>query len=436
MLRVDIVAGRVFRDRVNDDGSLVPVRTYQVPGTVGAITPVAGDDGWLLAAGRGFVHLTREGIFHPIAEVAPAGTRMNDAACDPQGRFWAGTLADDHHDGGGALYRLDCDGQIELVLSDLTIANGLGWSPDGATMYLVDSGPRLIHAFDFDADRGTIARGRVLVSLAEEIGAPDGLTVDAAGDLWVAVYGGGCVHRYSPDGVLRETLDGPRRAEHLLRVRRTGAAPAVRHHRDRELERRAASRRTRGGTRLPVRHRRDRAPRITVSARPDLVEGDRRSEGCDDSRGRTRMTDTAENSSRSSAGAATSRCWPRSPAASGSISSDGTHTDSWLVTIDKGDLTVSHEPGAADCTIRGDKALFDELAGGRANAMSSVLRGALICTGDVELLFAIQRIFPARHASRNRVVTRGARNERRTWSRSSTATRSWSATTGATSRRR
>jgi sugar lactone lactonase YvrE len=209
LLRVDIAAGRVFRDRVNDDGTLDPVRTYSVPGTVGAIAPVASADGWLVAAGPRFAHLTRDGALHPIAEVTPAGTRMNDAACDPRGRFWAGTLAEDHRFGGGALYRLDCDGQVEMVSSDFTIANGIGWSPDGTTMYVADSHPRVVHAFDFDGDKGTVSGARVLISLAEEIGAPDGLTVDAAGDLWVAIYGGGCVHHYSPDGVLRETLTVP-----------------------------------------------------------------------------------------------------------------------------------------------------------------------------------------------------------------------------------
>jgi sugar lactone lactonase YvrE len=209
LLRVDIVAGRVYRDRVAEDGGLVPVRAYAVPGTVGAITPIEGDDGWLLAAGRGFVHLLPDGAQRPIAEVAPAGTRMNDAACDPQGRFWAGTLADDHRPGGGALYRLDRDGRIELVLGGLTISNGLGWSPDGETMYLVDSGPRVIHAFAFDAAQGTISAGRILVTIPEETGAPDGLTVDAAGDLWVAVYGGGCVRRYAPNGDLHQVLDVP-----------------------------------------------------------------------------------------------------------------------------------------------------------------------------------------------------------------------------------
>jgi sugar lactone lactonase YvrE len=210
LLRVDILAGRVFRDRVDDGGALMPVRAYDVPGTVGAVAPVDGDDGWILAAGRGFLHLRPDGSLRTVlADVVDAGTRMNDAACDPQGRFWAGTLADDHREGGGALYRLDPDGRVEVVLRDLTISNGLGWSPDGRTMYLVDSGPREVHAFAFDGARGTISDGRVLVSVPEEVGSPDGMTVDASGDLWVAIYGGGRVQRHAPDGELREVLEVP-----------------------------------------------------------------------------------------------------------------------------------------------------------------------------------------------------------------------------------
>jgi sugar lactone lactonase YvrE len=209
LLRVDIVAGRVYRDRVGDDGRLTLVRTYSVPGTVGAIAPVQDDDGWLLAAGRGFVHLSPDGSLRPFAEVAPEGTRMNDAACDPQGRLWAGTVAHDHHAGGGALYRLDRDGTTELVLSGLTISNGLGWSRDGRTMYLADSGPRVVQAFSFDGKRGTLSEPRMLIELPEEVGTPDGLTVDADGDLWVAVYGAGRIQRYSPSGALLQTLRVP-----------------------------------------------------------------------------------------------------------------------------------------------------------------------------------------------------------------------------------
>lgn len=209
LLAVDILAGQVYRGTVEDDGGLSLVRQYQMPGTVGAIVPIEGDDGWLVAAGRGLVHLSPDGETHQIAEFAPAGTRLNDGACDPQGRFWAGTLADDFRPGGGALYRLDGQGRVDLILSDLTISNGLGWSPDGATMYLADSGPRVIYAFRFEGETGSISSRRVLVATAEDVGTPDGLTVDASGDLWVAIYGGGQVHRYSPEGELREVLRLP-----------------------------------------------------------------------------------------------------------------------------------------------------------------------------------------------------------------------------------
>lgn len=209
LLRVDILAGRVYRDRVDHQGALAPVRIYDLPGTVGMVAPVDGDDGWLLGANRSIVHLTPDGSHRTICTPAPEGTRMNDGACDPQGRFWAGTAADDHHEGGGALYRLDRDGRTELVLDGLTISNGVGWSPDGTTMYLVDSGPRVVHAFDFDGARGSLSRPRVLVTVPDDVGAPDGMTVDAAGDVWVAIYGAGQVRRYSPDGTLRAVRDVP-----------------------------------------------------------------------------------------------------------------------------------------------------------------------------------------------------------------------------------
>lgn len=211
LLRVDIAAGRVFRDTVADDGRLTPVADYRVPGTVGALAPMQDGEGWLLAAGRGFAHLSADGSLRRLDPVAPAGTRMNDGACDAQGRFWAGTLADDHRPGGGALYRLDRDGRTQLVLDGLTISNGLGWSPGGDVMYLADSGQGVVHAFAFDPGPGTLHDQRVLVTVPEAVGAPDGLTVDSAGDLWVAIYGAGQVRRYSPDGELRQVLTVPAR---------------------------------------------------------------------------------------------------------------------------------------------------------------------------------------------------------------------------------
>ncbi|MBI4932543.1 MAG: SMP-30/gluconolactonase/LRE family protein [Actinobacteria bacterium] len=209
LLWVDILRGLVFRANVLDDGSLQPVHTYELPMPVGAIAPVHGDDGWLLAAGRGFVHLAPDGTHRAIAEAAPAGARMNDAACDPQGRCWAGSLADDHHAGGGSLYRLDRDGTVHQMLDGLTIPNGIGWSLDGNTMYLIDSVPRRVYAFDFDGPRGAIENQREFIAVPDDVGGPDGLTVDAHGHLWIAVYGGGQVRRYDPDGRLVDVLRVP-----------------------------------------------------------------------------------------------------------------------------------------------------------------------------------------------------------------------------------
>ena len=88
---------------------------------------------------------------------------------------------------------------------------------------------------------------------------------------------------------------------------------------------------------------------------------------------------------------------------------DGSDIDPWLITIEEGVVTVSHEAGAADCSIRGEKSVFDKLATGRANTMSAVLRGALSCTGDVDLVVAIQRIFPGPPRERPETgVTRSA----------------------------
>jgi hypothetical protein len=78
---------------------------------------------------------------------------------------------------------------------------------------------------------------------------------------------------------------------------------------------------------------------------------------------------------------------------------DGDQVDRWVIAIDDGDIAVSHEGGEAGCTIRGDRVLFDRLCRGEENAVAAVLRGALVCTGDVELLYAIQRVFPGPAAS-------------------------------------
>jgi sugar lactone lactonase YvrE len=115
-------------------------------------------------------------------------------------------MAYDESPGAGSLYRLESDGTCPKVLDGLTISNGIGWSPDGSVMYLADSGTGKLDAFDFDEVSGDIGGRRTIVHVTEPGVAPDGLTVDELGDIWVAMWGGAAVRRYSPEGELIATV--------------------------------------------------------------------------------------------------------------------------------------------------------------------------------------------------------------------------------------
>lgn len=133
--------------------------------------------------------------------------RCNEGGCDPDGRFYVGTMAYDRTPGAAGLYRLaPGDRDTQVILSQLTIANGLGWSPDGATAYFNDTPTGIVQAFDYHAQRG-LTGARPLVTVPEPQGRPDGLCVDAEGGIWVALNGGGAVHRYGPDGARTATIE-------------------------------------------------------------------------------------------------------------------------------------------------------------------------------------------------------------------------------------
>jgi sugar lactone lactonase YvrE len=210
LLWVDILGSGFHRATVTADGGPDQVRTMALDRHVGAVAPVAGG-GYVLAAGQGFLFVDEADSVRELAqpEAGRVDVRMNDGACDPQGRFWAGTMAYDESPGAGTLYRLELDGRCSTVLTGLTISNGIGWSPDEATMYLSDSGTGLVEAFDFDGATGAISGRRTLVHIDRPGMAPDGLTVDEQGDIWVGMYGGWAVHRYGPEGSLRATVPIP-----------------------------------------------------------------------------------------------------------------------------------------------------------------------------------------------------------------------------------
>ena len=210
LLWVDILGKHVHRGTLGRDGALGELTTITLDRHVGAVAP-AESGGYVVAAGPGYLHIRPDGTLRELAQpAAGAGdVRMNDGACDPQGRFWAGTMAYDESAGAGTLYRLELDGTTTTMLTGLTISNGIGWSPDGSAMYLNDSGSGHVFAFDFDGPTGAIGGQRTLVHMDTPGVGPDGLTVDEEGGLWVAVWGGSAVHRYRPDGSLAEVVELP-----------------------------------------------------------------------------------------------------------------------------------------------------------------------------------------------------------------------------------
>jgi sugar lactone lactonase YvrE len=146
-----------------------------------------------------------------LAAVEPdrLDNRFNDAACDARGRLWAGTMSTTRRPGAAALYRVTPEGELSVALSDVTISNGLDWNLDATRLYYVDSTTQRIDAIDFDLDRGRLGRRRSFAAVSVEAGLPDGLTVDAEGGVWIALFGGGAIRRYAPDGRLDFELGLP-----------------------------------------------------------------------------------------------------------------------------------------------------------------------------------------------------------------------------------
>jgi len=149
-------------------------------------------------------------VSRTIAEVpAREGVRFNDAAVDPAGRVWVGSMHTGETEPVGELYRLDPGGVLTTVAKGVTVSNGLGWSPDGSRMYYVDSPTRRVDVADYDPATGEAFQRRLFADLSDVKGVPDGLTVDADGCVWVAMHDGGALYRLAPDGTRDAVVELP-----------------------------------------------------------------------------------------------------------------------------------------------------------------------------------------------------------------------------------
>lgn len=160
-------------------------------------------DGGLITAGPGgFVWVDDSGRPGRVVDVDEdwSTMRMNDGACDPAGRLVCGSTPREAGSRPGSLYQLSGDGTVRVLLTGLRMSNGLGWSPDGRSLHLIDSLAYSVSTYDYSPEPGEVGALRDVFRLDPAVGMPDGLAVDADGLLWIAVWGGGCVTRFTPDG--------------------------------------------------------------------------------------------------------------------------------------------------------------------------------------------------------------------------------------------
>ncbi|MFI1459762.1 SMP-30/gluconolactonase/LRE family protein [Nocardia carnea] len=214
---VDLLAGRLFEtDGETETGAARERLRLDIP--LGAVAPCAGG-GWIAAAGTGIALLHVSNGAEPSAadvdidwlakpfDNTSVPMRMNDGVADPRGRFWAGAMPYDGTPGAGRLVRVDPDGSVHVVLDGLTVPNGPAFGADGATMYLADSARGVILQYRVGEDGGIDEPATVFATVDDA--SPDGMTVDADGYVWSALWGGRRLHRYSPDGELIDVVPVP-----------------------------------------------------------------------------------------------------------------------------------------------------------------------------------------------------------------------------------
>lgn len=201
---IDITPGILYRF----DPKTGQTKSWLMGAMIGTVVP-ASPEGLVVALETGIFHFTAKETLVRLADFPEApekGNRFNDGKCDPSGRLWIGTMNKQVRAKAGSLYCFD--GEIlSPKISGLTISNGMAWSADQKTFYFIDTVDYAVVAFDFDTQTGNISNKRKVIEIPLEIGAPDGMTIDQEGMLWIAHWGGACIARWNPlNGTLLERV--------------------------------------------------------------------------------------------------------------------------------------------------------------------------------------------------------------------------------------
>lgn len=202
---VDIKAPKVYQFDAETRG----VRSWPAPEQVGFIVPEAG--GRFICGLKSGLHefdpLSGKFVLVTLVDSHRPNNRLNDAHVDAAGRLWFGTMDDGESEPTGSLYRFDKRG-LQRCDTGYAITNGPATSPDGCTLYHIDTLQRVIYAFDLDGS-GELSNRRVFARIVKPGAYPDGPVVDVNGCVWVGLYGGWGVSRFSPQGELLDTLALP-----------------------------------------------------------------------------------------------------------------------------------------------------------------------------------------------------------------------------------
>lgn len=197
---VDIEACSIQVAHLHSPGRLEVVRTVTLQDRVGCAFPLVGGR-FLAGIGSRIGIVDAQGSVRLSRELLGPGRRFNDGIIDPAGRLIIGSMSlDDLHEGNSVL-RLEHGGSVTTLDDDLRLSNGMGFSPDGRTFYLVDSVAHVVYARDYDAESGTTGPRRTIARV--EDAEPDGMVVDGEGDIWVALWRGHGIRRFGPDGATK-----------------------------------------------------------------------------------------------------------------------------------------------------------------------------------------------------------------------------------------
>ncbi|MBI9062850.1 MAG: SMP-30/gluconolactonase/LRE family protein [Marinilabiliaceae bacterium] len=187
-------------------------RLFRFDSRLGAAVPT-DDNRLLLALQNGlaiFDPLSQKLNYFADPEKSLPDNRFNDGKCDPQGRFWIGSMDVNVRNRQGALYCVDNHINVTRKLEGLTISNGMAWSSDNQKMYFIDSATSKVFQFDFHAETGVITNQKTIIEVPQKHGVPDGMTIDKEGMLWIAHWGGANVSRWNPNnGKLLQKVDIP-----------------------------------------------------------------------------------------------------------------------------------------------------------------------------------------------------------------------------------